>query len=191
MTSILDPSAINVPDDEDLFGDGPGFCPVCGAKGYSCREDAMLGSGGGVTIVRGVRTDEGEAPTMHKLTAKTYVNKDSTKVVAEGSADAAYLLGLEGDEISDETAKRLGLVNGDGESYSSAWAGMKVADLKDAAADRGIEISSDWKKADFVAAHEAKDAEEAAAASSAGGTSDQDEADATDGTKQANGPAEA
>lgn len=47
---------------------------------------------------------------MHKLTERTYVNADSTAVVPEGSPDAAWLLGLEGDEVSDETAERLGLI---------------------------------------------------------------------------------
>lgn len=191
MTSILDPLAVNLGDEENPFEDGPGNCPVCGAKGYSCREDAMLGSGGGVTIVRRVRTKDGEETGMHTLKAKTFVNADSTKVVPEGHVDAAYLLGLAGDEISDETATRLGLNHsGENETYSSKWAAMKVADLKDAAEERGIESAGDWKRADYVAAHEAKDAEEATASTDGdqGGTSDQGDAE---GTKQAEKPAEA
>jgi hypothetical protein len=81
-----------------------GACPVCGSPAFSCRTDA-LSSEGGVRIIR-LGDQEG---TMHTLTAKTWVNANSTAVVPEGSPEAAWLLGLEGDEISDETAERLGL----------------------------------------------------------------------------------
>ena len=175
MTTILDPTAVNLPDDEDRFGDGPGYCPVCGAKGYSCREKAMLGSGGGVTIVRRVRTTEGEAPPMHTLTAKTWVNKDSTKVVPEGSADAAYLLGLAGDEISDETATRLGLG-----AYEEAAPSKSVADLKAELDAAGVEYPSKAKKAELEAILEANVGEGA-------GTADEE----TGGVAQAENPAEA
>ena len=86
--------------------EGPGVCPVCGASGFSCRND-VLGSEGGVRIVR--LADGEQEGSMHTLTERTYVNADSTAVVPEGSAEAAWLLGVEGDEISDETAERLGL----------------------------------------------------------------------------------
>jgi len=85
--------------------DDPSVCPVCGAEGYSCSP-GMLGSEG-VRIVR--LADQKERP-MYTLTERTYVNSDSTKVVDEGSTEAAWLLGIEGEEISDETAERLGLV---------------------------------------------------------------------------------
>jgi hypothetical protein len=85
--------------------EAPGVCPVCGAPGFSCRND-VLGSSPGVRIRRLSDPQEG---TMHTLTEKTFVNADSTAVAAEGSVEAAWLLGLEGDEISDETAERLGL----------------------------------------------------------------------------------
>lgn len=73
----------------------------------------------------------------HTLGTRTYVNADSTKVVDEGSPDAAYLLGNEGDEISDETAARLGLGQGESASYAS----MKKAEIVSLADDRGVDSS--------------------------------------------------
>jgi hypothetical protein len=46
---------------------------------------------------------------MATLRERTYVNADRTRIVAEDSPDAAYLLGGEGDEVSDEDAKRYGI----------------------------------------------------------------------------------
>jgi hypothetical protein len=46
---------------------------------------------------------------MTVLTERTYVNADGTKVVPGDSPEAHSLLGLEGDEISDERAKALGI----------------------------------------------------------------------------------
>lgn len=196
MTSIPNPIADNV--------DEAGECPVCGAAGGSCREAAMLRSGlmeiretstgpkPHPIGIRIVRLDEKRGTPMYKLKAKTFVNRDSTKVVPEGSAEAAFLLGLEGDEISDETAKRLGLVNAAGESYSSRYAGMTIAAMKAEIEGRDDvdvdQLPAKPKHADLVAALEAADAKGNAPA---GGTADQGEADATDGTKQADGPAEA
>lgn len=40
---------------------------------------------------------------------RLYLNADRSKVVEEGSPDAAYLLAGEGGEVSDEEAKRYGL----------------------------------------------------------------------------------
>ena len=93
---------------------------------------------------------------MHTLTDRTYVNADSTKVVAEGSPDAAFLLGNAGDEISDETAKRLGLEVS--VPTAPAYAKMKVDELRELASTRGVEVDADAKKADLVAALEADDA---------------------------------
>lgn len=139
---------------EELEDDEAGRCPVCGAVGFSCREEALgmavgvnrrsegmlrSGSHGGITIR--YRTSEGENP-MHKLTARTYVNADSTKVVPEGHADAAYLLGNEGDEISAETAERLGLVGGtSAEEDAIAYDKLKKAEIVKLAEDRGVDSS--------------------------------------------------
>lgn len=82
---------------------------------------------------------------MHTLKERTYVNRDSTKVVPEGSTDAAYLLGIAGDEISDETAKRLGL--GTAVATSAAYSDMKVPDLRSLALERGLEIEGGVSKA--------------------------------------------
>lgn len=189
MTSILDPTATNLGDEENPFEDGPGYCPTCGAKDFACRQKAMLGSGGGVTIVRRVRTHEGEARPMHTLKAKTWVNRDSTKVAKEGSTEAAFLLGLEGDEISDETAKRLGLVDSD--EAKGKYDGMKVAELEAEIAGRDdVDEPASGKKADLIAALEAADAK-GNETSTEGGTTDQGEGESTDGTKQAEKPAEA
>jgi hypothetical protein len=121
----------------------------------------MLGSG--VRIVR--LADRKEEAPMHKLAARTYVNADSTKVVPEGHVDAAYLLGGEGDEVSDETAKRLGLIEApaEGRSYGS----MKVDELKALMVDRGLEIPDGAKKADLVDSLEGADA-----TAETGGTAD-------------------
>jgi hypothetical protein len=43
------------------------------------------------------------------LTERSYVNADRTKVVSEDSPEAAFLLGLPGDEVPDAEAERLGL----------------------------------------------------------------------------------
>lgn len=102
---------------------------------------------------------------MHTLTERTYVNRDSTKVVPEGSPQAAFLLGLAGDEISDETAKRLGL--GVTVATAPAYGKMKVAELAELAAERGVEVPADAKKADLVEALEGADATAAT-----GGTAD-------------------
>lgn len=198
MTSILDPRASNYggaedPDDE-LYFDGPRDCPVCGAKGGSCREEAMLRSGlmdetKHPTGVRIVRLHDERGP-MYKLTEKTYVNRDSTKVAKEGSVEAAFLLGMPGDEISEETATRLGLVGGAGEAKSK-YESMKVPELEAAIAERDdVDEPASGRKADLIAALEAADAK-GNETSTEGGTTDQGEEDATDGTKQANGPAEA
>lgn len=116
----------------------------------------------GVKIVR--LSDKKEEP-MHVLAARTYVNRDSTKVVPEGSPEAAFLLGLAGDEISDETAARLGL--GTSVPTVPAYGSMKVVELREVAAERGVEIASDAKKAEIVEALEGADATAAT-----GGTAD-------------------
>jgi hypothetical protein len=113
----------------------------------------MLGSGG----VRITRLRDGEGEPMHKLTEKTYVNADSTKVVPEGDPEAAYLLGLEGDEISLETAQRVGLVE-----KESAYAEQTVDELRSLAEERDVEIPSKAKKAEIVEALETADANAAA-----------------------------
>lgn len=101
----------------------------------------MLGSGG----VRITRLADLKGIPMHKLTERTYVNADSTKVVPEGSSEAALLLGSAGDEISDETAARLGLV-----VLPSTYSESTVAELRELAAERGLEIPSKSTKADIV-----------------------------------------
>lgn len=50
-----------------------------------------------------------DAGKTHKLAGLTYVNADRTKVVPEGSSEAAYVLGGEGYEIPIEQAEALGL----------------------------------------------------------------------------------
>lgn len=119
---------------------------------------------------------------MHRLEAKTYVNSDSTKVVPEGSPAAAFLLGLAGDEISDETAKRLGLVGGAALVDVTSPGAPSKAELLDQAATLGLELPSKATKSEIA---------EAIVAKIEAGTADQGEAEATDGTKQAEKPAEA
>lgn len=102
---------------------------------------------------------------MFMLTGRTYVNRDSTKVVPEGSVDAAWLLGLAGDEISDETAKRLGLVAGI--APTAAYGDLRVAELRDLAESRGIELDAHARKAEIIEALEGADATAAT-----GGTAD-------------------
>lgn len=125
------------------------------------RSETVLRSGG-VTITR-LGSSEGER-SMHKLAARTYVNADSTKIVEEGHPDAAFLLGNEDDEISVETAARLGLVGSESTSYSS----MKKADLQAAAAERGLDTTG--TVAELILRLEAADA---------GGTADQGAPEAT------------
>jgi hypothetical protein len=132
-----------------------GFCPYCGAKGYSCREDAMLESG-----VRIVRLSDGREP-MYTLKERTHVNADSTKVVPEGSVEAAYFLGNAGDEISEKTAKRLGLL--EEEKPAEGYEAKTVAELSELADAAGLDVGKKPKKADLVAALEAHDRELAAA----------------------------
>lgn len=125
---------------------------------------------------------------MHTLAKRTYVNSDSTKVVDEGSADAAYLLGNEGDEISDETATRLGL--GTAIPTKAAYGDMKVADLRSLAKERGVEIDSDAKKADVIDALEEADKAAPAATATAeaegeGGTADVSGASTADASSPA------
>ena len=103
---------------------------------------------------------------MFMLTGRTYVNRDSTKVVPEGSVDAAWLLGLAGDEISDETAKRLGLVAAAAPA-ATAYADLRVAELRDLAESRGIELDAHARKAEIIEALEGADATAAT-----GGTAD-------------------
>lgn len=133
-------------DEED---DEAGRCPTCGAAGLSCQPEEMRvalttkprtggvlrsGQHGGITV-RYRR--EGEEP-MHTLATRTYVNRDSTKVVDEGSPDAAFLLGNEGDEISAETAERLGLT-GAAEAGDDPYKGVLKADLVKMAEERGLD----------------------------------------------------
>lgn len=172
------------------FPDEAGACPVCGAAGYSCRTEALervIESGGGIRITREatreettehagvritrlVRLGEGEERRMYKLGTRTYVNADSTKVVDEGSADAAFLLGNEGDEISAETAERLGLGKSD-----VAYASMKKAELVELADRRGVDSSGTI--AEIAERLDAADAE------AASGTADQGSPEATSSTE--------
>jgi hypothetical protein len=46
-----------------------------------------------------------------KATKRLFVNADKSKIVEEGSADAAFLLVGEGQEISDEDAEKYGLLD--------------------------------------------------------------------------------
>lgn len=154
-------------DGLELIPDEGGTCPICGSTGYGCSP-GMLGSGG----VRIVTLAEQKEKPMHTLKARTYVNADSTKVVPEGSTEAAYLLGGEGDEISDETAARLGLTAADS---AGGYADLKVDDLKVLASEKGVELPAGAKKADIVEALEASDA----AAAEASGTADVGSPDAT------------
>lgn len=57
-----------------------------------------------------VRTG-GAGAEMHRLARDTYSNSDGTRVVAESSPDAAFFVGLAGDEIPLGQAQRLGLVD--------------------------------------------------------------------------------
>lgn len=159
-------------DDEDV-------CPVCGAKNGKCREDAMLRSGADGTLhtVRIVRLTDERGP-MYTLTEETYVNRDSTKVAKKGSPESAYLLGMAGDEISEETAKRLGLLEADADVESvpsSRYAAMTKAELVAEAGD--LDVGPKPTKADLVSALEERDA---AAEANAEGT----------GTAQVEAPAE-
>lgn len=123
---------------------------------------------------------------MYPLAGRTYVNRDSSKVVPEGSADAAFLLGNAGDEISLETATRLGLVGGsadqgDGDPYK----GMKKAELVAEAEKRGLD--ADGKVDELLERlreddEKAKDAEVGAGGDgteTVGGTADVGAPDAT------------
>lgn len=47
----------------------------------------------------------------HVLTERTWLNRSRTRVVPAGSPQAAYLLGVAGDEIPEADAKRLGLLD--------------------------------------------------------------------------------
>lgn len=102
---------------------------------------------------------------MFRLTERTYVNATSTKVVPEGSTEAAFLLGIEGDEISEETAARLGL--GVDVPSEPAYAMLRVPELRELAASRGIELDSHAVKAEIIEALEGADATAAT-----GGTAD-------------------
>lgn len=107
---------------------------------------------------------------MFKLETRTYVNSDSSKVVEEGSSDAAFLLGNEGDEISVETAERLGLSGGSDVAYSD----MKKAEIVELADKRGVDSSGT-----IAQIAERLDAADAAKAS---GTADVGSPDATAAT---------
>lgn len=104
---------------------------------------------------------------MHRLTERTYVNADSTKVVPEGSVEAAFLLGIAGDEISTETAARLGLT---ATSSTSTYADLTVADLRELAETRGLDVPSKPKKADLIGLLE--DSDQATADAGTAGTAD-------------------
>lgn len=58
---------------------------------------------------------------------RLYLNADRTKLVEEGSPDAAFLLAAEGAEVPDAEAKRYGLTGG---SKASADEDEKTADAK-------------------------------------------------------------
>ena len=49
---------------------------------------------------------------MYTLERRTYLTADGKRAVDEGDPEAATLLGIEGDTLSDEQAKALGLVAG-------------------------------------------------------------------------------
>lgn len=175
-----------------------GICPTCGAKGYSC-ETSVLSS----TAVRISRLADRKETTMHKLATETYVNQDSTKVVPKGSLESAWLLGMAGDEISDETAARLGLDAGAdaaaGDSPEAVAKEYSRADLLAAAEARGIAVPSKATKPEIVELLAADEAAKEAAAekakadeeASSSGTADQGAGEATDGVAQAEKPAEA
>lgn len=83
----------------------------------------------------------------HVLTARTYINADRSRVVDEGTPDAAYLLGDEGDEVTDEVAASLGLGDDTG-----GLDDMKKDELVAYAEEHGIEVDSKAKVADVRAA---------------------------------------
>lgn len=54
--------------------------------------------------------DKEARPAMHKLAKRTHTNAGWDKVVTETSPEAAFLVGIEGDEIPDDLARQLGLL---------------------------------------------------------------------------------
>ena len=47
---------------------------------------------------------------MHTLDRKLWLTPDKDRVVEDGDPEAAFLLGNEGTEVSDDEAERLGLI---------------------------------------------------------------------------------
>jgi hypothetical protein len=47
----------------------------------------------------------------HVLIGRTYVDADRSAIVSEDSPQAAFLLGVAGDEVDETTASRLGLTS--------------------------------------------------------------------------------
>lgn len=76
----------------------------------------------GVTIHYLPRTDEQEEQAMFTLTERTYVNGDKSRVVPENSPEAAFLFGTPGMKISNEEARRLGLLADDADDEPDAEA---------------------------------------------------------------------
>lgn len=54
--------------------------------------------------------DKEARPAMHKLEKRTYTNATWDKVVDGTSPEAAFLVGIEGNEISEDVARKLGLL---------------------------------------------------------------------------------
>lgn len=120
---------------------------------------------------------------MYKLEARTYVNNDSTKVVDEGSPDAAFLLGAEGDEISVETAERLGLVSASTSDDAPKYDSMKKAEIVELADQRGVDSSGTIAQiAERLEEDDAKAKAAEVGAGGAGGTADQGAPEATAAT---------
>ena len=119
--------------------------------------------------------------TKFTLPVRLYLTADKERVVEAGDPEAAFLLGPAGREIPIEEAKKYGLLDlqidaddegdeaqeaGESEAEASADAGYpdKLAELKEIAAERGLEEAEDMRsKKEVLALLEADDAAQAEA----------------------------
>ena len=88
------------------------------------------------------------------LDRRLWLTADQSRVVEDGDPAAAFLLGSAGKRVTDEVAKRYGLV------YPKArddLDGLTVVELQARADERGIETKG-LKKADLIAALRASEA---------------------------------
>lgn len=109
------------------------LCPVCGLP------DCVPEYRGGVKIAR---IEEG-APMYH-LEERTFLDKEGKATTDQEKAET--LLGIAGDEISEEAAKGAGLMEVEVNLESMSYAALKAL-----AAEKGVEVDGS-KKADYLLA---------------------------------------